>query len=58
MSYGNNYKQLRCYNEMVSQVIVERKVNYTHTDGKKKYFTVKHLTRICTDTKERERETD
>ena len=28
-------KQLQCYNEMVSHLIVERKVNHTYTEGKK-----------------------
>ena len=53
LSYGN--PQLRCYFETVLRVIVKRKVNYTPTKGKKKYFTVKHLCAHA-QTRERERE--
>ena len=35
LPYGS--KQLLRYNEMVSYMIIYRKVNYTHTEGKIKY---------------------
>ena len=54
MSYDNN--QLWSYSKMVSSVTVQRKVNYTQTERKKKYVNVKTLMRVCTDTTQRETE--